>query len=604
MALPYEIADQCVSCIKEHKEQKGKFQTKCQGIPKTLMNSEKPYYPLEKVVPPEIYNTFTEGAVSEAQVKNNKLLWAKEYLNWSTYNTEREFDQWYQRLMLNCTAQKKVFRCGRRIGKTETLAVDAIHFAENNPGKNVIIVGPFQNLIDEIFDRLCKLLDDEQSAYIGGYERKRQPNILSLPNGSKISGFTTGVSGDSIRGQSAHRIYMDEAAYIPPLAFRAVLALLMENRSVSIVAASTPSALETNFKKWCLEDPEWKEFHFPSTIFPYFHELEDTFRRAYTQEDYELEIEAKFIEGGARVFKSKDVEASLEEYEYIQSRSQLSNPSEWLITIGADWNEFKNGVQLVVLGFNKTAQTKPFRILNRIAIHHSSDGSVKNNVQIKGVRTIMELYRAFQADYVYVDRGHGSMQSEELSKFFFNENKPNIFKAIDFSSNYPFEDLFTGETINKRMKVMMVYFLQKRFEFRELAMSREDETKPGQLADQLNNYAISKYDNRDQPIFDGTLKGDHTLDALMLSVFAFMENFASVFEKTGGTFASAIVKPIDSVTDSLVPISEVEESAQQQTSAFDSVFAQKPTVQVFNQYDYIIKKPQSRKSRGVDVGIF
>ncbi|MGL5963871.1 MAG: hypothetical protein ACRCZ2_05680, partial [Fusobacteriaceae bacterium] len=321
------------------------------------------------------------------QLKMNKMLWAKEYLNWSVYNEERDFDQFYQREMLNCNAKLRVMRLGRRMGKcvdantlvntnkgkikvselnhkyklltydwrngkteytkkwskknngnvicymietangkrntvshnhpyliktnigddwveakklkvgdiayeiidgeiteskiafvkqvgrletfsitvypyntlilddiithnTEVVTVDALHFTQTNPGKTVMIVGPFQNLIDEIFDRIAALLDSEQSAFTGGYERKRQPNVIRLPNGSQIKGFTTGLNGDSIRGQSADRIYFDEAAYIPPTAFRSVLALLMDNPRVSITATSTPSALQTNFKKW------------------------------------------------------------------------------------------------------------------------------------------------------------------------------------------------------------------------------------------------------------------------------------------------------------------------------------------------------------------
>ena len=599
--LPYELADYCKICIKEHKELKGSFKTGCKGIPKTLMG-DMPYFPLNSILPNNLEDQISDELKAELQVKNNKLLWAKEYLNWSTYNKEREFDQWYQKLMLNCTAKKKVFRCGRRVGKTETIGIDVLHFAQNNPGKNIIIVGPFQNLIDEIFERLCKQLDDELSAYVGEYDRKRQPNILMLKNGSKISGFTTGTNGDGIRGQSADRIYLDEAGYIPPLAFRAVLALLMESKDVSIIAASTPSALETNFKKWCLEDPEWKAFHFPSTIFPYFHELEHTFRSAYSNEDYKLEIEAEFIEGSSRTFKSRDVEASLEEYEYIHNKNQLENPNDWITVIGCDWNEHAHGVRIVVLGFNKRARGKPFKVLNVVSIHSNTDGNMKNNVQIKGVRTIKELYYSFKADFVYVDRGHGSMQCEELSEFFFKINKPSVFKAIDFSSNYLFDDIYTGEAVNKRLKVMMVYFLQKRFEFREIILSKTEESKPNGLIDQLNNYSIARYDNRGQPIFDGTLKGDHILDALMLAVFAFVENFSTVFDKGGGVFVDSVAKSVDS---ELIEIPSI-------TNEYDSDEQNKPTLLGFNKLEsnnstnsntFIVKKKKKKKG-SVNYGFF
>jgi hypothetical protein len=216
----------------------------------------------------------------------------------------------------------------------------------------------------------------------------------------------------------------------------------------------------------------------------------------------------------------------------------------------------------------------------------------------------MEQYRAFQADYVYVDRGHGSMQCEELSKFFFSENKPNIFKAVDFSSNYPFADPFTGETVNKRMKVMMIYFLQKRFEFREIAMSREEELKPGELVEQLNNYAIARYDNRDQPIFDGSLKGDHTLDGLMLAVFAFMENFASVFVQNGGVFVSTIARSREELLQPL------EENFLQEQKEGDLAGKVNPfemyskAAKIDKTNRFILKKKTKKVMRGVDSGFF
>ncbi|MGL5716020.1 terminase large subunit domain-containing protein [Cetobacterium sp.] len=249
MALNYNICKECKECIKNHIDKKGTFGVKCIPIPEELM-LEDPIYPLEKMLGKDVYDLLEEKEKIEIQFSKNKLLWAKEMLGWSTYNAERKFDQFYQKLMLTCTAKLRTMRLGRRMGKSEVVIVEAIQYAETNPGKTVLIIGPFQNLIDELFDRIAKLLDSQASALSSGYDRKRQPNVIRLPNGSQIKGFTTGMNGDSIRGQSGDRIYFDEASYIPPTAFRSVLALLMDNPNVSITATSTPSAVETKFKDW------------------------------------------------------------------------------------------------------------------------------------------------------------------------------------------------------------------------------------------------------------------------------------------------------------------------------------------------------------------
>ncbi|MGL5315216.1 MAG: terminase large subunit domain-containing protein [Paraclostridium sp.] len=547
MALPYEVADMCRKCITSHIAKKGEFKVSCKPLPKSLEDPNNPFYPFDKVMGVEAYNALEPEDKISMQLKVNKLLWAKEYLNWSVYNSERDFDQYYQREMLNCNAKLRTMRLGRRMGKTEVVTVDALHFAQNNPGKTVMIIGPFQNLIDEIFDRLAALLDSDESAFTGGYERKRQPNVIRLPNGSQIKGFTTGLNGDSIRGQSADRIYFDEAAYIPPTAFRAVLALLMDNPNVSITATSTPSALQTNFKKWCLEDPEWREFHYQSTLFPYFHEIEGTLRSTYTGDDFSLEVLAEFIEGSSRIFKSHNINTAAKEYNYITRFDQLEGEErkDWIITIGVDYNEYKNGVQLVVLGFNK--RTQHFRVLNRVSLHNETYGEdPTKNLQTTGVNLIKDQYQSFQADYVYVDQGHGSMQNEVLAKWFFEIGKPHVFKGVDFASNYEYEDIYTGEIKHKRKKVMMVYFLQKRFELGEIDYSVNEEKEKGLMTDQLNDYRVDRYDSKDQPIFAGH---DHILDGLMLANFAIIENFTALFDIKTGLYVGTIERNVERFVD-------------------------------------------------------
>ncbi|MGL4449592.1 MAG: terminase large subunit domain-containing protein [Sarcina sp.] len=539
MSLRYEICDMCKKCIKDHIKLKKEFKVTCKPIPAELMDPNNPRYPTEKIIGVENYNALDPDEKADIQLRMNKLLWAKEFLGWSTYNEEREYDQFYQREMLNCNAKLRTMRLGRRMGKTEVVTVDSMHFAQTNPGKTVMIIGPFQNLIDEIFDRIAALLDSEQSAFTGGYERKRQPNVIRLPNGSQIKGFTTGLNGDSIRGQSADRIYFDEAAYIPPTAFRSVMALLMDNPKVSITATSTPSALQTKFKQWCLEDPDWRQFHYQSTLFPYFHELEATLKSTYTGDDYALEVLAEFIEGSSRVFKSHNIATASQEYNYVNSFKELNDDrSNWIITIGVDYNEFKNGFQLVVLGFNKI--TRKFKILNRISLHNQTYGEDPNkNLQITGVETIKEQYHNFNADFVYVDQGHGSMQNEVLSKYFFEIGKSHVFKGVDFASNYEYEDIYTGETKQKRKKVMMVYFLQKRFELGEITISSNEEKEKGLMLTQLNEYRVDRYDAKDQPIFAGA---DHILDGLMLANFAIIENFEALFDRKTGLYVGGIIK--------------------------------------------------------------
>ena len=159
---------------------------------------------------------------------------------------------------------------------TEAMVVDILHFAWNNPGTKTIVAANSLNLITEIFDRMETLLTSNTSAYNGKYTRKKSPSEkIVLSNGSQINGFTTGTDGSSIRGQSANRLYIDEGAYVSERAYQVLMAFKLDNPNVHFIVFSTPTALENNFRKWCLTDPAWREFHYPSSILPNFKERDE-----------------------------------------------------------------------------------------------------------------------------------------------------------------------------------------------------------------------------------------------------------------------------------------------------------------------------------------
>ena len=112
-----EYADVCVQCQNRHLNdvKKPDWKVICSGIPKSLW--EKGYFPLDEIIEPEEYFDLTEDELISLHYKYNKILWAKDSINWSTFNEKRNFDQYYQKELLLCTAKRKVGRLGRRMGK-------------------------------------------------------------------------------------------------------------------------------------------------------------------------------------------------------------------------------------------------------------------------------------------------------------------------------------------------------------------------------------------------------------------------------------------------------------------------------------------------------
>ena len=465
-------------------------------------------------------------------------------LNWTPYNKHREFYQEYQKKMLLCTSLRKVGRLGRRLGKTEVAVIDSLHFANTEEEENmiVLIIGPFQNIIDEIFERIDNLLGSEESAYTKevDYKVKQQPHVVTIKkNNIKIKGFSAGSrnnsGGVSLRGQRCNKLVLDELAYFSHKDIEAIYAFANERKELEIFGISTPSALTTHFKEWCLINQGWVEFHYSSKILPDFEAKEEEFRNVYTEEGYKYEILAEFFEGSGKVFKDKYVEAALIEYRYVDHIDKLLDEKNWRVIIGVDWNEWKNGVQIVVLGFN--LKNKKYRILNRITLNEANipEGEF---LQLKAVRTIIEMDENFRSEFIFVDKGYGATQIEILSQYYGDKGEADKVVSVDFNSNYTVPNPFNGKTITRRTKGVMVDILKKRLEFGKIEISYLEEgkltsndKKAQKLTAQMKFYEISHYDNRDNPVFVSV--ADHILDAFLVAMFGFAQRMEQILTING-----------------------------------------------------------------------
>ena len=132
--------------------------------------------------------------------------------------------------------------------KTEVLCIDALHFIDTTeiPNANVMIVVPYQNLLEEIFDRMKSMLNKDGCEFKGTFRSTKKPYSLTFANGNKILGFTagsgSGSEGASTRGQRCDKLFLDECDYLTNKDIETVLALKMEHSNFEVTATSTPSS--------------------------------------------------------------------------------------------------------------------------------------------------------------------------------------------------------------------------------------------------------------------------------------------------------------------------------------------------------------------------
>ena len=138
------------------------------------------------------------------------VLWAKAFVI-SNDAIAKKVGPWkardYQEEMLRDKSLYKVYRCGRRIGKSETMIIEGLHKAYTHEGFRILYVTPYETQVNFVFMRMRELIQSSPLLKIEVVKMKNSPYTIEFKNGSVIMGFTTGASSGSgaasVRGQRA-----------------------------------------------------------------------------------------------------------------------------------------------------------------------------------------------------------------------------------------------------------------------------------------------------------------------------------------------------------------------------------------------------------------
>lgn len=138
------------------------------------------------------------------------VLWAKAFVI-SNDAIAKKVGPWkardYQEEMLRDESLYKVYRCGRRIGKSETMIIEGLHKAYTHEGFRILYVTPYETQVNLVFMRMRELIQNSPLLKIEVTKMKNSPYTIEFRNGSVIMGFTTGASSGSgaasVRGQRA-----------------------------------------------------------------------------------------------------------------------------------------------------------------------------------------------------------------------------------------------------------------------------------------------------------------------------------------------------------------------------------------------------------------
>lgn len=478
-------------------------------------------------------------------IMNDPVKWAQTFL--ISYDKQLKKDtpwtaRWYQVQMLRDKSLKKVYRCGRRTGKSEVMVIEALYNASTHRNYRVLLITPYESQVRLLFMRLNELKNSSPLLASLITSTTKNPYKMEFKNGSVIMGFTTGASsgnaGASIRGQAADLLILDECDYMADGDFDSIIMIAGERPDIRVIMSSTPTGRRGNFYN-CCTNPEagYTEHFHPSTHNPNWNEKMDAeFRAILSEQGYIHEVLAEFGAQDTGVFNKDRLDEALTFYNYTYKeldyyqkiRCEESGvwpemliydennpaPPNMFRTMGVDFDKYQASSSIVILEYNMELQK--FMVLLRYEMpkaEYSYD---------EAVNAIIRLNRIYNPSFIYCDRGSGEYQIERLHIYGDEHPETGLKQKVvgwSFSNKITVHDPVTGEEDNKPMKPFMVSQLQIAFERNNLALSPYDEV----LFKQLIDYEVERIGANGNPTF--TSKNEHYIDALGLAYLAMTLRF-------------------------------------------------------------------------------
>jgi replicative DNA helicase len=529
-----DINKMCELCIEEQIEKYGSQTIPCKGLltPEVQLGTES--FQLLK-------SSSTEENLKVYEALFNAYDFMELYCDSINKGKDKRafMGRWYQEHLLKCSATSKTVRMGRRAGKTASLAMDMIHkcltdTGSKGTGHRALLVSPFQNQTEEVIEtikKLCSVLDDNPIE-----SSKSSPiHIIKFKNGSIIKGFTAGYNGDSIRGQPADSIWLDELDDMPVKAITAISGIFMDNANVLVWRSGTPKG-EVNLYSSAQSDGV-KEFHYPSFVNPNYSDQMDKIVRADLDDiGYIQECMALYGVSSNGIFQLPYIERAKSKPKHIDALDVLNARNSFIVIIGVDWNHDQVGTRIIVTAYDKN--DPQFYIIDKERV------SVEGWTQQKAIEKIVQLNRKYNCDHIFVDAGFGATQIGELRLYgemqalTVHKGHPDLklmdVEAVDFGSTVEVVDQTKGQKFKQGLKQFLVQNAVLILEKDLLALEPK---KDADVIKQLKNY-IQKTRNKGKVTYGYISKkiGDHDLDALMISLYGFKKMYSSVL---GGAFEVA-----------------------------------------------------------------
>ncbi|MFA7331037.1 MAG: hypothetical protein WC326_08195 [Candidatus Delongbacteria bacterium] len=168
-----------------------------------------------------------------------------------------------------------VHQDGRAVGKTVDIVVQVLHYGVTAQNGRMLVTTPNDGHVNKIIEEVEAHLQNSEFLLEmvaidpnGRHRITRKPYYqITFKSGTIIYFRPAGPTGKSVRGLHCDRVLVDEAAWYPEPAWRALRRVM--NRGGRMRAYSNPNGLrDTTYYKITQKGSGWKVYKWPSWIVP------------------------------------------------------------------------------------------------------------------------------------------------------------------------------------------------------------------------------------------------------------------------------------------------------------------------------------------------
>lgn len=255
-----------------------------------------------------------------------------------------------------------VLVCGRRWGKSECAAVQALHAAVTSPRTRQGIVSVTLDQARLSFDVVLMFCQHEPllRALVDRVKETPFPT-LRLKTGSELTVRTAAREGVYLRGHKFHRVIVDEADYLPERLINEVVRMALADVGGQLLLLSTPRArrglVSRELQRGLAGDPTVYAQTGPTWENPHVdHAYIRSLRDRMTASAWQREVEGVYADDDAAVFGWAHIQAAYEESAWALPEAPQSGRR---YVQGADLAKSEDWTVHAVLD----ATTRPYRLV-------------------------------------------------------------------------------------------------------------------------------------------------------------------------------------------------------------------------------------------------